>query len=605
MANEDKPQQLARIEAIEAGTADGDTLASAWRGAKTFQLNLRTRLRRAVAGSPSLPPSIAAEVIVACPAALFANPALPLLLMEVPDLLARAPRAFWQAAFGAAEISPALMPALVAACPHRRMSALARRPEFEAADAPALLDRLLQTLFLGDSPRWSLSDADALRLCQQWHEPMLDLPAALVDTLRGMKDDLRAKALLARCVQVPPQEALALRTSGQYAIEQSLAARRDLAPEELHQIAVTQSGPARVAVAANPSCPVETLIRLLKDHHPDVAACALLNPSLPRIGYELLLKRGTARRRAFLAARPDLTADDYDLLSRAGELDVRLAVAQNPHAPAEVLARLAEDLLEEVRDAARDNPSYVFDPAAAQAVEMQTPKPAARGKKPKPTLLERARPLLLGNMSAGAKWEAVLAWVESGGARPKRATMSPQDRKRLVREGLTILGEDPTTYDDAQTRLLAGIVDAMGSLPELNGPLHRAARDGAEDAQRALAEAWMARLMAAGCTEAESLALLLDQRLVSQHGRDRGWSQSVIALRALAARADRIEALVKEVKHERAFEHFVSDAVHGLVRANLSAQDTQRALTALVAVPRARACLDPRQLAWIAQLSAR
>lgn len=604
MASDDKAQQIARIEAIEAGTADGDTLAAAWRGARSFQLNLRTRLRRAIAASPSLPPPIAPEVIVACPAALFANPALPLLLLEVPNLLQRAPKAFWDKVFEARELSPALMPAVVSACPHRRMSALARRPEFEAADAPALLDRLLAALFLGDGPRWPLSDEEALTLCQQWHEPMLDLPAALADTLRGMKSDLRAQVLLARCVQVPPGEALALSASGHYAITQSLGARRDLGPETLHDLVLRNPGPARVSVAANPAASVETLALLLKDHNPAVIAGALLNPSLPRSAYELLLKRGTARKRAFLAARPDLTAEDHDLLSRAGEADVRLAVAQNPHAPAPVLAHLANDLLEEVREAARDNPGYVIDPAAPQEVEVIEEKKPARGKKPKATVMDRARPLLQGNMSAGARWAEVLAWAEAGGDRPKRATMSPQDRKRLVRQGLKILGEDPGGHGDVETRLLGGMIDAMGCLPELNGPLHRAAREGTEEAQRALAEAWMSRLQAAGFSEGESLALLLDRRLATQHGSDRGWCQMVLAVHALAARAERVGEFAAALKPAKTFERFVSDVVDGLSRIDLPQDALRRAVAPLAAMPRARACMDPRQSAWVARVDA-
>lgn len=596
MAADDKAQQLARIEAIEAGTADGDTLAAAWRAVRTFQLNLRTRLRRAIASSPSLPPSIAPEAIVACPAELFENPALPLLLLESPDLLLRAPKRFWDKVFDAPEIPLAMMPALVAACPLRRASDLARRPEFEAADAPTLLHRMLQSLFFGDGTRWPLSESDALALCRQWSEPMLDLPAALVETLRGMRGDLRAKVLLARCVQVSPEEALALRAPGEYQIEPALGARRDLPPAELHHIATTYSGPPRVAVAANPSCPVETLKRLVTDHNPEVSACALLNPSLPREGYELLLKRGTAKRRAFLAARPDLTPEDYDLLSRAGEADVRLSVAQNPHAPAATLARLAEDLIEEVREAARENPRYVSETPAVQEVAATKP---ARGRKPRPTLLERARPLLLGNMSAGARWAEVLAWAEAGGERPKRATMSPQDRKRLLREGLKILGEEPGDYDEVATRLLAGMIDAMGGLPELNGPMHRAVRSGPDDAQRALAERWMARLGAAGFTEAEALALLCDRRLAAQAGADRAWTQAVLARHALTARAERVAALALSLTTARAFERFIEDIIPGIGHLTIDPAVLREAARALASSRRVVACLDPRQKTWL------
>lgn len=596
----DKTQYLAQIEAIESGTADGDTLAAAWREVKNAPLNLRTRMRKAIASSPSLPPSIALGVIGERPAEMFANPALPLLLLEAPDILACAPRAFWNLCLAAPSLPATLMPALVAACPHARMGELARRPEFESADAPALLERLLSTIVPG-APRWELTEHHALLLCQQWSDPMFDLPSELVDALWTRRDDVRAVTLLARCAQVAPDVALSLPRDQHPAVTESLAARRDLSPADLDHLAAVYGG-AREAVAANPSADANTLGRLVRDHNPAVSAAAMLNPSLPRAAYELLLKRGTARRRALLAARPDLTDDDYDLLSRAGELDVRLSVAQNPRAPARALARLADDLLDAVREALATNPSYVpvvTSEASPEATVEAPPAKPARKKKVPPTLLERARPVLLGNMSAKPRWEEVLAWVESGGERPKRATLSPQDRKRLMRGALKILGEDPSAYDAQHTRLLAGIIDALGYLPELAGPWHRRVRDGTEAERAAVAAQWMSRLAAAGYTEAESLALLLDRRGAAQYGVENGWSQGAVASSALAPRLDRVVEFASSLKPAKTAAHFVEDVGQFVSRMNLPREDAVRRLAALVTG--ARDVLTGPQVSWFAQ----
>lgn len=588
---DEKAALLARIEALEAGTSDGDTLTAAWRGVKQAPLNLRTRLRKAIASSPSLPPSIAVAVMLERPVEVFHNPALPLLLLELPDLLQRAPRAFWNAALTAPSLPPSLLPALVASCPYARMGELARRPEFEAADAPALLQRLLYVLMPVDAPPWPLTDDEALALCQQWSEPMLDLPARVVEVLRAAQADARATMLLARCAQVPPDEALALRQRG-HDIERSLGARRDLSAADLDHIATTSMGDARTAVAANPAASGDTLARLVRDHHPEVSAAAMLNPSLPRSAYELLLKRGTARRRALLAARPDLTADDYDMLSQAGELEVRLAVAQNPRAPLSALRRLAADLLDEVREAAQANPSFVPEPAGVITDAPTEEKPdegaakapakGARRRKVEPTLLERARPMLLGNMSAKARWEEVLAWVEAGGPRPKRATLSPQDRKRLLRGGVKLLGDDPSVYDAQQTRLLAGVIDALGCMPELNTAYYRALRAAGAEAQRDVAERWISRLVAAGFTEAQSLAMMLDRRDASKYGAESGWTQQILGVAALRPRLDAVVSHATSLSPAKVAARFVEDVSLAMVGLSLPREEFVRRAAALV-----------------------
>lgn len=584
----DKAAEVARIEAIEVGDADGEVLAAAWRDAPKFQLNLRTRLRRAVARSASIPPKLAALVIQKFPQEVFENPALPLLLLESPDLLLRAPKRFWDAVFAAPELSPAMMPALVAACPSARLDRIARRPEFELADAQALLERLRMTVLGVAGVDLGLTDEQALSLCQQWHEPALDLSDELIAALRRHVDDLSARVALMRARQLSVPEVLQLsgdpRTQS-YHESMALAGRDDLPVEHLVALARNGYGPVRALVAANPATPLETVIELIKDRDPHTSAVAMLSPRLPRAAFETYLKRGATRRRAVLALRPDLTADDYAALARAGEIDVRAAVAQNPHAPREVLALLARDLREEVRDALLENPALPPDLLAAQgdeATEATPAKPARRA--PKPSLLEQARAILVGDTSGGERWEAVLRWVEAGGEAPGRVPLSPKDRKALLRGGLALLGEEPGDYDPPRTRLLRALTESLGCLPELNSKMHRAVRSGPAPARAALAERWMARLTAAGYDEAAALAWLCYTPTSSKLARDRGATQTQLAREALRSRHDRVPALLAAMPKGKPRTFFAQLAVSELAGGDVKAPERVARLAELYQV---------------------
>ena len=302
----DKAAQIAHIERIERGDADGDALTAAWRAAKTLQLNLRTRMRRAVARSTSLPPKLAAEVLPRFPAEVWENPALPLLLMESPDLLRRAPARFWDVVFASPEVSPAMLPALVAGCPMHRLGMLAQRPEFDPADAPAMLQRLRRDEFVNEPGELDLTEAQCLSLCRQWHERMLDLDPALLAALRRQTHSPSVRHMLLRARQLTVTEALALIPTAmarQYPETLALAGRDDLPPSLIAEFLAREPGPVRAKVCANPSLPVETLTGLITDRNPMVSAVALLHPGLPRSAWARILSRGTATRRAVLAAR--------------------------------------------------------------------------------------------------------------------------------------------------------------------------------------------------------------------------------------------------------------------------------------------------------------
>jgi hypothetical protein len=603
MPSPDKPTQIAHIEQIERGDADGPALAAAWRAAKTLQLNLRTRMRRAIARSASLPPKLAAEVLPRFPAEVWENPALPLLLMESPDLLQRAPARFWDEVFASPEVSPALLPALVAGCPLHRLGMLARRPEFDAADAPAMLQRLRRDVFVNETTELDLTDAQCLALCRQWHEPMLDLDPALLAALRRQTQNPSVRHMLMRARQLTATEALALIPTAmarQYPESLALAGRDDLPPALINEFLAREPGPVRAKVCANPKLPAETLAGLVTDRNPLVSAVALLHPALPRAAWARVLTRGTAVRRAVLAARPDLLPEEYDLLAQAGEAQVRLAIAQNPRVPTAVLARLQGDLVDEVREALAQNPQYVPEATAPQG----DPSPAApatkRARAPKPTALDAARKLLVGDTSGGVKWEPALQWVEHGGERPERMAMSAQDRRKVLRAGLKVLGDDLTAGDPQRERLLVVLINGLGCLPELNSRAHHLALTRPIEGRAQLAEQWMTRLQRAGFSEAQALALLCFTRTSVRLGRGQGITQQQLAALALGARGDRAIELLHAVPKGTAREHFAEDLAELTGAAAPSPEVKLGWLVALYEDPVARAAMKPEHLRRLA-----
>ncbi len=596
----DKAACLARIETVEAGAVDGDGLLAAWRDVTGFPLNLRTRMRRAIAASASLPPKLAEEVLVKFPAELFQNPALPLLVMEQPRLFSRAPKAFWTAVLAAPEISPALMPALVASCPPWQLHAMARRPEFEAGDALSLLHKLTMASPFENLPALHLSDEHALLLCQQWNERLLHLPPDLVTELRAKQDDRRYRALLVRAAAVDPAEAMQLRRAGgpfDYLVDKALAGRPDLAPDDIATLFTTNAGDPRVAAAGNPSAPVATLHEALRDHNPAVVLAAVTNPSLPRAEWEGYLAKGAARRRVGIAQRLDLTAGDFDRLAAAGESEVRLHLAENPTTPAAVIERLAHDLVEEVRDRAKAHPAYVAKPeeeAVATAVESAAaPAKTKRTKRPAEPLLVRARRELVGNTSGGQLWEETLRWVEKGGTKPKRVPLGQADRKRLGKDGLALLGDDPRKYDAEATRLLGALVGSLDALPTLRGAAHREVASVPSE-HRTMAEQWMTKLVEAGFTEAEALGFLCDVRGGRRAG-DGDYVRRLLAAQAVRARLGSLVALFEAAHGAKNKARLASALAAHIAEESIAVGESLPPAVSLYALPAFRDALEGNQ----------
>jgi hypothetical protein len=466
-----------------------------------------------------------------------------------------------------------------------------------------MLQRLRRDAFVGESAELDLTDAQCLALCRQWHEPMLDLYPALLAALRRQTHSPSVRYMLMRARQLTATEALALiptAAARQYPESLALAGRDDLPTSLIEEFLAREPGPVRAKVCANPNLPVETLAGLVTDRNPLVSAVALLHPALPRAAWARVLTRGTAARRAVLAARPDLLPEEYDHLAQAGEAEVRLAIAQNPRVPAAVLARLQTDLVDEVREALAQNPAHVPEVTAPQGDDPPAAPPPKRTRAAKPTVLDLARTLLVGDTSGGVKWEPALQWVEHGGERPERVAMSAQDRRKVLRAGLKVLGDDLTAADPQRERLLAVLIDGLGCLPELNSREHHKVLLGDIEGRARLAEQWMARLQHGGYTEAQALALLCFTRTSARLGRSRGVAQQHLAVAALGARSDRALELLHAVPKGKTREHFAEDLAELGGAAALTPEVKVRWLVVLYEDPIARAAMKPEQLRRLA-----
>lgn len=301
----------------------------------------------AVAAHPNTPLDLLLHLAGAFPAAFCANPVLPLLLLEQPDLPARmeadtlrrllcyagVPRSIlrWIAAHAAPpEAEAARLHIVLAGEVGPDWPAHARAALWKVAP-PSYSDLLLELLGLGATPAWLLemlaAIGDAEVRAAVARSPYT--PRELLRPLRcaGASGDLRSYA--APADQCDPETLAWLATGGVYA--RRVAARNPLTPAPvLAQLAADIDRSVRQGVARNRSAPPALLARLAADRAADVRQ---------------------------LVARHAAAPQTLDRLARDGSRDVRFAVARNQHAPPAVLERLASDPDRAVRQGVARNPS--------------------------------------------------------------------------------------------------------------------------------------------------------------------------------------------------------------------------------------------------------
>lgn len=355
-----------------------------------------------LAADPDTPPAQLLALAGRFPAAFCANPLLPLLPLELPDLPERMGADALGALLRYAGV-PADLLAFFAGYPDPAIAQLARQhvalageagadwPRQAALAARPLVpaapdDLLLDLLFLGAVPAWlqaALGDDAATRAPVptplDYAPPAgLIVPEPLVERGLHQLAEHERPAVRAFVAAHPLAggallEQIARRedwTEADYHVYAAIAENPRTPPATLARFAAEQTWLGtgrRLRVAHNPAAPPEALASLLADLAADVRRAALRHPGLPADLRERT--RLASLEAAAVSSEPLVravalchTADEAALQAAALSpcWAERLAVALNPRCPPEALQMLADDGHRLVRAAARTTSDVAF-----------------------------------------------------------------------------------------------------------------------------------------------------------------------------------------------------------------------------------------------------
>jgi len=323
--------------------------------------------RAAVAANPNAPLDTLLRLAGEFPGAFCANPVLPLLLLEQPDLPARidpnalrrlmsyasVPRSIlaWIAAHAApAEAETAQLHVGLAGEAGDDWPALARAALWKASP-PSYSDLLLELLGLGALPDWLLEllAAAADKEVRAAVARGAHTPRDLLRPLRraGASGDLNGYATPAPGLD--PAIVVWLAEGGVYA--RRVAARNPVTPAlVLAQLATDADRSVRQGVARNPAAAPALLARLAADRAPDVRQLVARHAAAPHV-LERLARDASRDVRCTVARNPRTPLAALERLASDPAHVVRQAVARNTAAAPALLALLADDASPQVRAA--------------------------------------------------------------------------------------------------------------------------------------------------------------------------------------------------------------------------------------------------------------
>ncbi|HEU4409837.1 MAG TPA: hypothetical protein VFS43_31580 [Polyangiaceae bacterium] len=290
----------------------------------------------ALAGNPNAPPALLFALAQTYAAEVAANPALPLLLLENPSLLASAPVNGLCALLARPELPPDWFePAARHPSPHvRRAVAGSRRAPAAAllrlagddADivrtalaanpaAPgAALARLGRAAYTGQAPYARL-------LLRKLVAANPSAPLATLEALAAMSDVLPS---VAGNLALPPALVEALASSEQADVRAAVAARPDLPPRLARRLAADPDPGVRAALARHAEDP-DLLARLSFSLDGGVRRALLDNPNTPPVALERLSHAPVARHRTAARERLAKQGAAGDLPARKDGLSKALA----------------------------------------------------------------------------------------------------------------------------------------------------------------------------------------------------------------------------------------------------------------------------------------
>jgi hypothetical protein len=357
--------------------------------------------RAAIAANPNAPLDTLLRLAGDFPAAFCANPVLPLLLLEQPDLPARidpnalrrlmsyagVPRAIlaWIAAHAApAEAETARLHVGLAGAAGGDWPALARAALWKASP-PSYSDLLLELLGLDALPDWLLellaaaADKEVRAAVARGAHTSRELLRSL--RRAGASGDLNGYAAPAPGLDPPMLAWLA--GGGVYA--RRVAARNPATPAlVLAQLAADADRSVRQGVARNPAAAPALLARLAADRAPDVRQLVARHVAAPHV-LERLARDPSHDVRFAVARNPRTPVVALERLACDPARVVRQGVARNPAASA-LLARLADDASPQVRAAVARRTDHVYRPDRPSHDEhkgvARSVTPAARPSEP-------------------------------------------------------------------------------------------------------------------------------------------------------------------------------------------------------------------------------
>ncbi len=330
--------------------------------------------RAAVAANPNTPRDVLLELAGEFPTQFLANPVLPLLLLEDPNLpmtmdeptLAKiiryeqAPGAFIRAA--GARNGKELQ---AGRAMHVQVAGEAE-PGWEQEIAPFILDvdfryntsdDLADMLRLpGLAPNWLL---DLLVMQPSMYARVVrnpDTPAAHLERLAVYEDANVRRAIIAH-PHVPAELIQRLARDPTPRVRQAVAGSNQVDAELLDLLAGDRDLIVRRAVAKNPLATAAILDRLANDPEPDLRRVVARNSATSPTTLAHLAKEADKFVRQFVAANPQTSLAVLIQLASDSTAKVRAAVALNPHLPLEHLHHLAQNTEQGVLVAVAKSPN--------------------------------------------------------------------------------------------------------------------------------------------------------------------------------------------------------------------------------------------------------
>jgi hypothetical protein len=314
-------------------------------------------VRAAVARNPNTPTETLIGLIIEFPEAFLANPVLPLLLVEHPDLTLRLPDVAQLALLRCATMPMALLRPLVDLPARGRRSLRFRQPRPFIPPSVQFIRAVAaqHILIAGEAPdaTWPAEVQDLVLRDLMRHKTW---PSAGLATLPGVLPPWLIEMLWAHKVYAPALSASPDLTNEQRTslaadptATHALALATQTQPEILHTLLPTTDGKVQRAIAHHPRATPAILAALSQEHAAGIRRAVAYNPHTAPTTLAHLATDADETVRIAVAKHPRTPPTALAQLALDVAWHVRASVAANRHTPISTLERCAVDAQPEVR----------------------------------------------------------------------------------------------------------------------------------------------------------------------------------------------------------------------------------------------------------------